>query len=95
MKDTGIPFEPSAREKYDRMIDKIPLFHRTIADKVARKRAEMNARERGAQQIEDGDIIRAFFMEVPKAFYSLMIKLMEDVGFHYERYEQEYEKRSP
>jgi len=33
--------------------------------------------------IEESDIVSAFFSEVPKAFYSLMIRLFDEVGFTY------------
>ena len=86
---TQIPWDKDAQEKYNRMIVRIPLFHRTIADKVAHKRAELNAHERGASVVEESDIVRAFLTEVPMAFYSLMIKIMNDVGFNYQPYEKE------
>ncbi len=47
----------------------------------------MIAQSRNASVVEEGDIIRAFLNEVPKAFYSLMIRLMDDVGFEHEKYE--------
>jgi hypothetical protein len=82
-----IAWEPMALKKYEEMITKIPLFHRDIAKQVVNKRAEQNALERKANMVEEGDIIRAFFSEVPVTFYSLMVRLMEDVGFNYKEYE--------
>ena len=79
-----IEWETSAFKKYQTMISKIPLFHREIAKTVVDKKAVLNARERGADQVEEPDIVSAFFSEVPKAFYSLMIRLLDEVGFQYE-----------
>ena len=45
------------------------------------------AKARGAAQVEEQDIVRAFCAEVPKAFYSLMVRLFEEVGFNYREYE--------
>ena len=73
--------------KFDSMIEKIPLFHRKIAQQVVYKKAQINALERGGKQVEEADIVRAFFSEVPLAFYSLMIRILEDVGFDYREHE--------
>ena len=32
-------------------------------------------------QVEEADIVKAFLTEVPKAFYSIMIRIMSEVGF--------------
>jgi len=89
MPDTQAKFtwEPGARKKYDTMITKIPLFHREIAKIVVDKKAVLNAQERGSNVIDEPDIVRAFFSEVPMAFYSLMIRLFDEVGFNYKDYE--------
>jgi len=82
-----IPWETKASEKYKLMISKIPLFHRDIAKQVVDKQAVINAQQRGSTQVEEGDIILAFFSEVPMTFYSLMIRLFQNVGFDYKKYE--------
>lgn len=80
-------WEAQANEKYKLMISKIPLFHRDIAKQVVDKKAVINAQQRGAEQVEEEDIILAFFSEVPMTFYSLMIRLFQNVGFDYKKYE--------
>jgi len=85
---TTIEWDSSAREKYEGMISKIPLFHREIAKIVVDKKAVFNAIEREASKVEEGDIVRAFLSEVPKAFYSLMIRLFVEAGFDYKKYEE-------
>jgi hypothetical protein len=85
---TKLEWETKAFEKYKLMITKIPLFHREIAKTVVDKKAVINAQERGSNIVEEADIISAFFTEVPKAFYSLMIRLLDEVGFDYGKYEQ-------
>ena len=76
-------WEAGAFKKYQLMITKIPLFHRNIAKVVVDKKAVINAQERGANVIEEKDIVDAFLTEVPKAFYSLMVRLFDEVGFDY------------
>ena len=85
---TTMPWEPKAFEKYQLMITKIPIFHREIAKTVVNKKAELTAQERGSKQVEEGDIVKAFLSEVPLAFYSLMIRLFQEVKFDYKKHEQ-------
>ena len=83
---TKLRWEKESLKKFNTMIERIPLFHREIAKKVVYKRAEINAHERGSNLVEEGDIVQAFFSEVPMAFYSLMIRLLDEVGFDYKQY---------
>ena len=53
---------------------------------VVLQKAEINAKERNSAKVEQDDIVSAFLTEVPKAFYSLMIRLMDEVGFNYQRF---------
>lgn len=80
-------WNPEAEDKYKKMLKKIPLFHRQITQEVVDKMAPQNAQERGSQLIEEEDIVKAFLCEVPQTFYSIMIRLMDDVGFDYKKYE--------
>ena len=84
---TKIEWDATALERYELIISKIPLFHRNIAKIVVDKKALSNAQERESNVIEEGDIVSAFFSEVPKAFYSLMIRLFDEVGFEYDEQE--------
>lgn len=83
-----LAWEPQALEKYNTMLSKIPLFHREITKQVVDKQAVVNAQVRGATQVEEQDIVKSFFSDVPKAFYSLMIRLMDDVGFDYQEFDK-------
>lgn len=81
-----LEWNKEAKLKFDRMIGRIPLFHREIAKTVVRKKAALSAQQRDCQWVEESDIVQAFFSEVPKAFYSLMIRLLDEVGFDYKKY---------
>ena len=85
--DTKLQWEPQSLSKFNTMITKIPLFHREIAKTVVVKKAEMNAQDRGSNSVNESDIVKAFFTEVPKAFYSLMVRLMDEVGFDHDEHE--------
>ena len=84
---TKLDWEKTALEKYTHMVSRIPLFHRELAKQVVEKKAPMLAKERGSNQVEEQDIVRSFFTEVPLAFYSLMVRLMEEAKFDYKKYE--------
>jgi len=78
---TTMKWEATALAKYNKMLNLIPIFHRGLAKEVVNKKAEQNAVTRGAAQVEESDIVAAFTTEAPKAFYSLMIRIMDEVGF--------------
>lgn len=83
---TTMNWESSALVKFNKMLNLIPIFHRGIAQEVVNKKAEQNAISRGSLQVEEADIVLAFKTEVPKAFYSLMVRIMKDAGFDYRKY---------
>jgi len=83
---TTMKWEPQALAKYNKMLNLIPHFHRGLAKEVVNIKAEQNAIERKSSQVEEKDIICSFLSEVPKAFYSLMIRIMDEVGFDYKTY---------
>jgi hypothetical protein len=68
------------------MIAKIPLFHRGITEQAVTKRAEELARLRKTAQVQEQDVIAAFFSDVPSPFYSMMVRLLEQSGFDYRKY---------
>ena len=82
-----LEWEGQALRKFENMIRRIPLFHRQIAQQVVEKKAEQNALARQANLVEESDIVKAFLSEVPMAFHSLMIRLMDEVKFEYRPYE--------
>lgn len=83
-----MPWDFKTQEKFIVMIAKIPLFHREIAREVVEKKAQLNAQARGSSCVEEIDVVDAFFTEVPKAFYSLMIRILDEAGLSYEKHIQ-------
>jgi hypothetical protein len=81
-------WDPTAKEKYDTMIAKMPMFHRGIAGEVVRKGAEENANARGAHSVEETDIVKAFYTEVPACFFSLMVRLMDMAGLDHSKFDK-------
>ena len=79
-------WDTKTQEKFKLMISKMPVFHRRIAEEAVTLKAQENAGERGVSQVEEADVISALFSDVPKPFYSLMIRLLEDTGFDYRKH---------
>jgi len=79
-------WEKKTEEKFKVLISKIPVFHRRITESVVIKAAEQNAASRGSIQVEEEDVIGAFFSDVPSPFYSMMVRLLEQNGFDYRKY---------
>lgn len=79
-------WEKTTEEKFKKMLSKMPIFHRHITELAASVKAEANAKERDSRIVEEEDLLRAMFSEVPLQFYSLMIKLLDDAGFDYKKY---------
>ena len=84
-----IQWEENAKKKYELMLSKIPIFHREITKQVVDEAAPINAQNRGSGQVEEEDIVKAFMCEAPKVFYSLMVRLMDEVGFDHEKFSKE------
>ncbi len=83
---TNMNWEATALSKYNKMLNLIPIFHRRLAQEVVNKKAEQLAVARGSSLVEEADIIQAFLNEVPKAFYSLMIRIMDEVQLDYRKF---------
>ncbi len=79
-------WEPKTKEKFSIIISKIPVFHRHITEEAVVKKAQDLARVRNSEQVEEQDVVSAFFSEVPQAFYSMMIRLLEQAGYDYRKY---------
>lgn len=79
-------WDNAVQTKFREMIAKIPVFHRGITESVVSKKAEENAKARNANQIEEEDVISAFFSDVPSPFYSMMVRLLERCDFDYKKY---------
>ncbi|MFH1199054.1 MAG: hypothetical protein V1650_02695 [Candidatus Omnitrophota bacterium] len=79
-------WETKTRDKFKVMIAKIPVFHRAITESTVTEAAQKNAKSRGALQVEEEDVISAFFSDVPSPFYSMMIRLFDQNNFDYRKY---------
>jgi hypothetical protein len=81
-----IKWDSSAKSTFDKVIQSLPQFHRTIAEKLVYQKAEDLATFRESSLVEDQDLIKAFFQEVPPAFYEMMKRLFDHLDIDYSKY---------
>lgn len=86
MSETKIQWETGVKEKFDIFISKMPIFHRRIAEELVTEKTIKNANARGASMINEEDLLKAIFSEVPHPFYTMMLRLLHELGFDYKKY---------
>lgn len=82
----GIQWEPHVKEKFGIFIAKMPLFHRRIAEELVSEKAISNAQSRHASAVNEEDLLKAIFSEVPHPFYTMMLRLLHELNFDYKKY---------
>ena len=81
-----ITWEPSTREKFDKIIGGIPDMIRGIAETRVSKKAENIVRSDNRSVINEKDMVDAFFAETPFGFHGPMKTDMETIGVDYKKY---------
>lgn len=72
-----------AREMFDKIINDLPQFHRSIAQRLVKESAENIALSKGKDTVEKPELIQAFFKEVPPAFKDMMKRLFNKFNRDY------------
>jgi len=81
-----IKWEESAREKFDLLIAKVPVFMREIASGKVTKKAEAIVSSENRDEIIMKDMVDAFFEATPFGFHGPMKADMEEFGIDYVSY---------
>jgi hypothetical protein len=81
-----VQWEPATEAKFNLIISKMPIFHRRIAEEAVSLQAQENAAARKSALVQEQDVVAAFFTDVPKPFYSMMIRLLEQNSLDYKKY---------
>ena len=68
------------------MIEKIPIFLRDMAKDKVSKRAEVFAKEANRSNVNEKDLVDAFFKETPFGFHGPMKTDMETLEIDYTQY---------
>ncbi len=79
-------WEKQARENFEAILAKIPVFLRDLARTKVSRRAENNARSENRLEVSQKDVVEAFFMETPFGFHGPMKMDMEALGIDYKQY---------
>jgi hypothetical protein len=82
----NIIWDKTARENFEAILAKIPVFLRGTAEKKVSQRAEKNARDDNRPEITVQDVVDAFFKETPFGFHGPMKMDMEALGIDYKKY---------
>lgn len=71
----------TTKDKLDLLISKLPEFHRSATLSRISALAEKEARLRGAESINDDDVVAAVTADVMSPFYSMVYHVMRTSGF--------------
>ena len=82
----GIIWSRETKEKFNKITENLPQFHRTIAQKLIKIKSEEIAEARNSEEVEDKDLIVAFFQEVPPAFKEMLQRLLKQLNIDYSKY---------
>jgi len=82
----GIIWNQETTNKFNKITENLPQFHRTIAEQLIKQKSEELAQARDSKEVEDKDLIIAFFQEVPPAFKSMLERLLGKLDIDYSQY---------
>ena len=82
----SIQWKESSKKVFDKVIENLPQFHRSIAKQLVKEKAEELAQARNSEFVEDKDMVVAFFQEVPPAFKDMMKRLFSHLNIDYAQY---------
>ncbi|MCM8800109.1 MAG: hypothetical protein NC900_05235 [Candidatus Omnitrophica bacterium] len=80
----SITWTKEAEETFKKILDHLPQFHRSIAQRLVKEKAEIIASEKGLNEVSKQQLIEAFFEEVPPAFKQMMERLFHQLGIEFE-----------
>ncbi len=81
-----ITWDAQAKAHFDAVIENLPQFHRSIAQRLVKEKSEELAQGRNSAIVQDQDVIPAFFQEVPPAFKDMMKRLFNHLNIDYSQY---------
>ena len=82
----SIAWEETAQAQFNQMIEKVPVFMRSIAKETVSKKAQCIAIKEGHSEVMQKDMIDAFFAATPFGFHGPMKTDMKSLGIDYMKY---------
>jgi len=83
---SDITWEKETEVKFNKMMEKIPAVMRGIANGKILKKAQSLATQENRSEMNEKDLVDAFFSETPGGFQGPMKCDMEEFGIDYEKY---------
>jgi len=84
--ESEISWDDHTQQQFKQLIDKIPVFLRSIAKEKVSKRAETIVRDDNRTMISEKDMVDAFFIETPFGFHGPLKTDMEEIQIDYAKY---------
>ncbi len=85
-KNAQITWDEETKNKFSRLLEKIPVFLRGMAEKQVSQKAEDLVKEENRSVICEKDLVDALFAETPFGFHGPMKSDMEDLHIDYSQY---------
>lgn len=79
-------WEKTTEEKFNKLIGKMPVVMRGIAQKKVSDKAQSLAQAAHKQEIGEKEMVDAFFAETPFGFQGLMKNDLQELGIDYLQY---------
>lgn len=79
-------WDKTVEQKFKAMIEKVPIFLRGIAEDKVFKKAELLAQRENRAEVNEKDMIDAFFSETPFGFHGPMKNDMVSLNIDYQKY---------
>lgn len=79
-------WDKSTEEKFQQMIEKVPVFLRDMAKEKVTEKAEALASKENRSEMIEKDLVDAFFEATPFGFHGPMKTDMEAIGIDYTHY---------
>jgi len=81
-----IKWDEDTKIKFKKLIERIPVFMRPIAENKVIKKAQELANKQKRTVMNEKDLVDAFFSETPGGFYGPMKVDMEELDIDYTKY---------
>lgn len=79
-------WDKATEEQFRKLLEKIPVFLRSVAEVKVAKAAEAIVLKEGRLEIAEKDLVDAFFKETPFGFHGPLKTDMKELGIDYIKY---------
>ncbi|MBN1869374.1 MAG: DUF2621 family protein [Candidatus Omnitrophica bacterium] len=79
-------WDKHTEEKFNQLIEKVPVFLRALAKEKVLQKAQSLAKKENQTQVNEKNLVDAFFEETPFGFHGPMKTDMQEIGIDYTQY---------